>query len=927
MTDFAKELLNVNLEDEMRKSYLDYAMSVIIGRALPDARDGLKPVHRRILFAQSQLNNTWNRAYMKCARVVGDVIGKYHPHGDTAAYDALVRMAQDFSMRYPLIDGQGNFGSIDGDRPAAMRYTECRMARLTSELLSDIDSETVDFVPNYDEKDTEPVVLPARFPQLLINGSSGIAVGMATNIPPHNLGEVMDACVALIDNPELDLAALMKLVPAPDFPTAGLILDAAGVVDAYATGRGRIVLRARTHIEEFEKGGEREAIVVTELPYQVNKARLQERIAELIKEKKLEGITEIRDESDKDGMRVVFELRRDQNADVVLNNLYQQTQLQTAFGINMVALDGGQPKTLGLKQLLEIFLRHRRDVVTRRTAYLLRKARERAHVLEGLSVALANIDEVIALIRHSAGPAEAKAGLTGRIWKAGQVLAMLERAGANASRPADLAEQFGLVEGGYRLSDAQAQAILELRLQRLTGLEQDKIHEEYRELLEAILEYLEILGSEARLMAVIRAELLEIREQYGDKRRTEITAFGLDLNREDLIPPQEMIVTLSHEGYVKAQALAEYQVQRRGGRGRTAATTKDTDYVHGLWSAHSHDWLLCFSSRGRMYWLRVFDLPAGTSGSRGKPIVNMVPLEDGERITAALPVKKFDSGQFVFMATRNGTVKKTPLEDFSRPRSAGIIAVDLRVDDELVGVALTSGADDVLLFSDTGRVIRFNEADVRSMGRGATGVRGMRLLKSMAGEDESGATENEVEVVDTTDTPDADVIDEVDGETASVAADGQARVIALLVARGEDILTVSETGYGKRTVIQQFPLRGRGGQGVIAQALSDKSGRLIGAVEVHDRHEIMLISDGGRLIRIAASEIKQLGRNTQGVRIARPSEGDKLVGLDRIEAAEVEAEAGEVLPDAATDADPSAGEGPAPGNDAADDAADGETNT
>ncbi len=920
MTDFAKELLNVNLEDEMRKSYLDYAMSVIIGRALPDARDGLKPVHRRILFAQSQLNNTWNRAYMKCARVVGDVIGKYHPHGDTAAYDALVRMAQDFSMRYPLIDGQGNFGSIDGDRPAAMRYTECRMARLTSELLSDIDSETVDFVPNYDEKDTEPVVLPARFPQLLINGSSGIAVGMATNIPPHNLGEVMDACVALIDNPELDLAALMKLVPAPDFPTAGLILDAAGVVDAYATGRGRIVLRARTHIEEFEKGGEREAIVVTELPYQVNKARLQERIAELIKEKKLEGITEIRDESDKDGMRVVFELRRDQNADVVLNNLYQQTQLQTAFGINMVALDGGQPKTLGLKQLLEIFLRHRRDVVTRRTAYLLRKARERAHVLEGLSVALANIDEVIALIRHSAGPAEAKAGLTGRIWKAGQVLAMLERAGANASRPADLAEQFGLVEGGYRLSDAQAQAILELRLQRLTGLEQDKIHEEYRELLEAILEYLEILGSEARLMAVIRAELLEIREQYGDKRRTEITAFGLDLNREDLIPPQEMIVTLSHEGYVKAQALAEYQVQRRGGRGRTAATTKDTDYVHGLWSAHSHDWLLCFSSRGRMYWLRVFDLPAGTSGSRGKPIVNMVPLEDGERITAALPVKKFDSGQFVFMATRNGTVKKTPLEDFSRPRSAGIIAVDLRVDDELVGVALTSGADDVLLFSDTGRVIRFNEADVRSMGRGATGVRGMRLLKSMAGEDESGATENEVEVVDT---PDADVIDEVDGETASVAADGQARVIALLVARGEDILTVSETGYGKRTVIQQFPLRGRGGQGVIAQALSDKSGRLIGAVEVHDRHEIMLISDGGRLIRIAASEIKQLGRNTQGVRIARPSEGDKLVGLDRIEAAEVEAEAGDVLPDAATDADPSAGEGPAPGNDAAD----GETNT
>ncbi|MDB5985645.1 MAG: gyrase subunit [Nevskia sp.] len=903
MTDFAKELLNVNLEDEMRKSYLDYAMSVIVGRALPDARDGLKPVHRRILFAQSQLNNTWNRAYIKCARVVGDVIGKYHPHGDTAAYDALVRMAQDFSMRYPLVDGQGNFGSIDGDRAAAMRYTECRMARLTSEMLADIDSETVDFVPNYDEKDTEPVVLPTRIPQLLVNGSSGIAVGMATNIPPHNLGEVMDACVALVDNPDLDLAALMKLVPAPDFPTAGLILDAAGVVDAYATGRGRIVLRARTHIEEFEKGGEREAIVVTELPYQVNKARLQERIAELIKEKKLEGITEIRDESDKDGMRVVFELRRGENADVVLNNLYQQTQLQTAFGINIVALDGGQPKTLGLKQLLEIFLRHRRDVVTRRTAFLLRKARERAHVLEGLSVALANIDEVIALIRHSAGPAEAKAGLTGRIWAPGQVLAMLERAGAGASRPADLAERFGLVEGGYRLSDAQAQAILELRLQRLTGLEQDKIHGEYRELLESILEYLEILGSEARLLAVIRGELLEIREQYADKRRTEITAFGLDLNREDLIPPQEMIVTLSHQGYVKAQALTEYQVQRRGGRGRTAATTKDTDYVHGLWSAHSHDWLLCFSSRGRMYWLRVFDLPAGASGSRGKPIVNMVPLEDGERITAALPVKKFDSGQFVFMATRNGTVKKTPLEDFSRPRAAGIIAVDLRVDDELVGVALTSGADDVLLFSDSGRVIRFNEADVRSMGRGATGVRGMRLLKNAAAdEDEAGTAEIEGEVVDGIDEAEA-----VEGEVAAtIAADGKARVIALLVARGEDILTVSETGYGKRTVIEHFPLRGRGGQGVIAQALSDKSGRLIGAVEVHDRHEIMLISDGGRLIRIAASEIKQLGRNTQGVRVARPSEGDRLVGLDRIEAAEVE------VADVAAEGDQTPGDDPTP---------------
>ena len=894
MTEFAKEVLSVNLEDEMKRSYLDYAMSVIVGRALPDARDGLKPVHRRILFAQQQLSNHWNRSYIKCARVVGDVIGKYHPHGDTAAYDALVRMAQEFSMRYPLIDGQGNFGSVDGDMAAAMRYTECRMARLTSEMLADIDSETVDFVPNYDEKETEPSVLPTRIPQLLVNGSSGIAVGMATNIPPHNLSEVLDACIELIDNPDLDLAALMKLVPAPDFPTAGLIVDASGLVDAYAHGRGRVVLRARTHIEEFERGGgEREAIIVTELPYQVNKARLLQQIVDLVKDKRVEGIASdgLRDESDKEGMRVVIELRRGENAEVLLNNLYQHTQLQTSFSMNMVALDGGQPKTLGLKALLEIFLRHRREVVTRRTQFLLRKARERAHVLEGLSVALANIDEIIALIRHSPGPAEAKTGLMSRIWLSGQVSDMLARASADASRPLDLPVGFGLVEGGYRLSEAQAQAILELRLQRLTGLEQDKIHEEFRELLESILGYLEILGSETRLLEVIREELLAIKEQYGDARRTEISEFALNINREDLIAPQEMIVTLSHQGYVKSQPQSEYQVQHRGGRGKTAATTKDDDYVQGLWSAHTHDWLLCFSSNGRLYWLRVFELPAGSSGSRGKPFVNLLPLEEGERITTVLPVKTFDTGQYVFMATRRGTVKKTPLVDFSRPRAAGIIAVDLRVDDALVGVALTSGESDVLLFSDAGRVIRFNETDVRSMGRGATGVRGMRLIKAGAAEEEEAA------VVE----GDAEGESEAEAESPAAAATS-ARVIALIVARQGDILTVSEQGYGKRTPIDGFPLRGRGGQGVIAQALSDKSGNLIGAVEVDDTHDIMLISDGGRLIRVAAKEIKTLGRNTQGVRVARPTDGDRLVSLDRM-TPEVEAEAGVVEP----------GEGPSDG--------------
>ncbi|MGQ3056172.1 MAG: DNA gyrase subunit A [Nevskia sp.] len=865
MSEFAKEILSVNLEDEMRRSYLDYAMSVIVGRALPDARDGLKPVHRRSLYAMNDQGNHYNKPFRKSARIVGDVMGKYHPHGDSAIYDTIVRMAQPFSLRYTLVDGQGNFGSVDGDRAAAMRYTEVRMSKIAMELLADIDKDTVDFVPNYDGSEQEPAVLPTRIPNLLVNGSSGIAVGMATNIPPHNLSEVIDACVALIDNPDMDLDALMKLVPAPDFPTAGLILDAAGLKEAYETGRGRIVLRARTHFEDFERGGDRQAIVTTELPYQVNKARLIEKIAELVKEKKIEGITDLRDESDKDGMRMVIELRRGENAEVVLNNLYQQTQLQTVFGINMVALDDGQPKTLGLKALLEIFLRHRREVVTRRTQYLLNKARDRAHILEGLAVALANIDEVIELIRRSPNAAEAKAGLMGRLWKAGQVADMLSRAGADASRPLGLDRDFGMVEGGYRLSDAQAQAILDLRLQRLTGLEQDKIHDEYRAILEAILDYMDILGSEARLLGVIRAELLEVKDNFGDERRTEITDFALNLNREDLITPMDMVVTLSKAGYVKAQPLAEYQVQKRGGRGRTAAATKEDDYVNGLWVAHSHDWLLCFSSRGRMYWLRVFELPTGGSGAKGKPFNNLLPLEDGERISVALPIKRFDTGQYVFMATRGGTVKKTPLEDFSRPRTAGIIAVDLRVDDELIGVVLTAGDSDVLLFSDAGRVIRFNERDVRPMGRGATGVRGMRLVVKSGDDDDAAVVEAEG-----------------DADAAEPVSNG-ARLIALLVAQDGDILTVSEYGYGKRTAISGFPLRGRGGQGVIAQALSDKSGKLLGALDVNDRHELMLISDAGHLIRVKASEIKQLGRNTQGVRIARPSEGDRLVGLDRIE--------------------------------------------
>ena len=867
MSEFAKEVLSINLEEEMQRSYLDYAMSVIVGRALPDARDGLKPVHRRVLFAMKVLGNDYNKPYKKSARVVGDVIGKYHPHGDSAVYDTIVRMAQSFSMRHVLVDGQGNFGSIDGDAPAAMRYTEVRMAKLAHEMLADIDRETVDFVPNYDESETEPAVLPTRLPQLLVNGATGIAVGMATNIPPHNLCEVIDGCVALIDNPEIDLAGLMQLIPAPDFPTAGLILDVGGMADAYATGRGRIVVRARTHFEDI--GPDRQAIVVTELPYQVNKARLLERIAELVKDKKVTGISEIRDESDKDGLRMVVELKRSENADVVLNHLFQHTQLQTVFGINMVALDQGQPRTFGLKELLEIFIRHRREVVTRRTRYLLRKARERAHGLEGLTVALANIDAVIEVIRRAPTPAEAKAELLSRVWQPGQVVAMLERAGADASKPEGLDPKLGLQEDGYRLSEAQVQGILEMRLQRLTALEQDKIVNEYGEILDAIGEHLSILGSDEKLFEVIRGELLAIREEYGEPRRTEISGDAVFINREDLVVPQDMVVTLSHEGYVKSQPLTEYQAQRRGGRGRMGAATKSEDFIDRLWVAHSHDTLLCFSSAGKVYRLRVFELPEGSRGARGKPFVNLLPLESGERISAVLAIQSFDQGGSIFMATRRGTVKKTPLAAFANIRSSGIIAVDLRADDALVGVTLTGGNDDILLISSAGRAIRFNEGDVRSMGRGATGVRGMRLIGTGAAEDEEG------------------------GEAPA----GEAFIIALLKADGGDVLTVSEHGYGKRTKVQDFPLRGRGGQGVIAQRLTDKSGKLIGAIEVDDSHEIMLVSHAGNLIRVSASEIRTLGRNTQGVRIVRPVAGDRLVGVDRIAP-----EDGEAAEDAATSA-------------------------
>ena len=842
MMEIAREVLPVNLEDEMRQSYLDYAMSVIVGRALPDVRDGLKPVHRRVLHAMRELGNEYNKPYKKSARVVGDVIGKYHPHGDTAVYDTMVRMAQHFSMRYILVDGQGNFGSVDGDSPAAMRYTEVRMSKLAHELLADIDKETVDFVPNYDESETEPSVMPTRVPNLLVNGSSGIAVGMATNIPPHNLTEIVTACLAILDDPAITLAGLMQIVPGPDFPTGGIINGAQEIVTAYKSGRGRLSIRARATIEDIDGKSGRQVIIVTELPYQVNKARLIERIADLVREKLLDGIAQdgLRDESDKDGMRIVVELKRGEIAEIVLNNLYAQTPMETVFGINMVALQDGQPKLMGLRELLDAFLRHRREVVTRRTVFELRKARERAHVLEGLAVALANIDAIIALIKASPAPAEARVALMARDWQPGAVAAMLERAGPTATRPDDLAAEFGLTSRGYRLSEVQAQAILDMRLHRLTGLEQDKIVAEYRELLDRVLDLSEILALPARLTTVIRAELVEIRDNYGDARRTEISRDHLNLSTEDLIEPQDVVVTLSHAGYAKAQPVSDYQAQRRGGRGKSATAVRDEDFIEKFFIAHTHDTLLCFSNRGKVYWLRVFELPQAGRGSRGKPIVNLLPLMDGEKINALLPVKQFDEQHFVFMATSLGTVKKTPLAAFSRPRASGIIGVDLNDDDRLVGVALTDGTREILLCTSGGKAIRFHEDQVRPMGRDAAGVRGVRL------------------------------------------GDGQ-RLIALIALGEGHILTASEFGYGKLTPLDDFPAHSRGGQGVIALQTTDRNGDTVAALQVASAHELMLVSSIGTLVRTPVRDISVVGRNTQGVRLIRLAEGERLTGIERVE--------------------------------------------
>ena len=840
MEQFAKETLPVSLEEEMRRSYLDYAMSVIVGRALPDVRDGLKPVHRRVLFAMHESNNVWNRPYVKCARIVGEVLGKYHPHGDSATYEALVRMAQDFSMRYTLIDGQGNFGSIDGDSAAAYRYTECRLERISSELLADIDKETVDFVPNYDGKEMEPTALPTRVPNLLINGSSGIAVGMATNIPPHNLVEVVDAGLALLANPDISIEELIEIIPAPDFPTAGIIYGLAGVHQGYRTGRGRVIMRARTHFEDMEKGN-RQSIIVDELPYQVNKKSLLERIAELVNEKKIEGISEIRDESDKSGMRMVFELKRGELPEVVLNNLYKQTQLQDTFGINMVALVDGQPRLLNLKQMLDAFLAHRREVVTRRTVFELRKARERGHILEGLAVALSNVDEIIALIKQSQTPPEAKQALMARAWRSQLVAEMLDRAAADASRPDGLAANFGLVEGGYHLSDAQAQAILEMRLQRLTGLEQDKIVSEYKEVMLQIADYLDILAKPARITAIIVDEMNAIKLQYGDKRKSEIELNPQDLDDEDLITPADMVVTLSHTGYIKSQPLADYSAQRRGGRGRQATATKEDDFIERLFIANTHDYVLCFSSRGRVYWVKVYQVPQGSSNSRGKPVINMFPLEEGEKITAILPVKQFDDGHFIFMATAQGTVKKTPLSAFANPRGKGIIAAELDEGDFLIGVAITDGKYDVMLFSDAGKAVRFEEDDVRPTGRVTRGVRGMML------------------------------------------DEGQL-VISMLVAENETqtVLTATENGFGKRTPISEYTRHGRGTKGMIAIHTGERNGSLVGAVLVEEKDEVMLVSTGGVVIRTKVVQIREQGRSTQGVTLINLDEGTRLAGIERV---------------------------------------------
>ncbi|SEG71338.1 DNA gyrase subunit A [Marinobacterium lutimaris] len=840
MGDLAKEVLPVNIEDELKQSYLDYAMSVIVGRALPDVRDGLKPVHRRVLFAMNELNNDWNKPYKKSARVVGDVIGKYHPHGDSAVYDTIVRMAQDFSMRYMLVDGQGNFGSVDGDSAAAMRYTEIRMAKISHELLADLDKETVDYVDNYDGTELIPAVLPTRVPNLLVNGSAGIAVGMATNIPPHNLGEVVRGCIELINNPELTIDELMEFIPGPDFPTGGIINGRAGILQAYRTGRGRIYVRAKHHVEEHPKNG-RPMLVITEIPYQLNKARLIEKIAELVKEKKLEGISELRDESDKDGMRIVIELRRGEVPEVIINNLFAQTALQSVFGINMVALVDGQPKILDLKGTLECFVRHRREVVTRRTVYELRKARERGHVLEGLAVALANIDPVIELIKASPTPAEAKEKLIATPWAPGSVLDMLERAGEDACRPDDLEPQFGMHDGNYHLSPVQAQAILDLRLHRLTGLEHEKLLGEYRELIEKIAELLEILGSYERLMEVIREELEAIVAEYADERRTEIQASMQDLTVADLITEEDMVVTISHGGYAKTQPLTAYQAQRRGGKGKSATAMKDEDFIEHLLIANTHDTILCFTNHGKVYWRKVYEIPPASRTSRGRPVVNILPLAEGEWISTILPVKEFDSERFIFMATAQGTVKKTPLEAFSRPRSTGLIALDILDGDRLIGASITSGHDDIMLITSAGKAIRFNEADVRSMGRTARGVRGVKM-------------------------------------------DDSTKVISLIIPReGGRVLTASVKGYGKQTAVEDFPLRGRGGQGVIAMQCTERNGDLAGAVQMMEGDDVMLISDRGTLVRTRSEEISVLGRNTQGVMLIRLGDEEKLSGIARIE--------------------------------------------
>ena len=840
MSDNAKEILPVNIEEELKSSYLDYAMSVIVGRALPDVRDGLKPVHRRVLFAMKELGNDWNKAYKKSARVVGDVIGKYHPHGDSAVYETIVRLAQPFSMRYMLVDGQGNFGSVDGDSAAAMRYTEVRMAKIAHELLADLDKETVNFVPNYDGTEMIPEVMPTRIPNLLVNGSSGIAVGMATNIPPHNLGEVIDGCLAFIDDEDISIEGLMEHIPGPDFPTAAIINGRRGILEAYRTGRGKIHIRARAEVEADEKSG-RETIIVHEIPYQVNKARLIEKIAELVKEKRLEGISGLRDESDKDGMRIVIEVKRDAVGEVVLNNLYSLTQMQTTFGINMVALHQGQPKILNLKEILSAFVRHRREVVTRRTIYELRKARERAHILEGLAIALVNIDPIIELIRRAPTPAEAKAGLLAQAWAMGTVAAMLERAGDDAARPEGLAEEFGIRDGLYHLTAVQAQAILDLRLQKLTGLEHEKLLDEYRELLELIAGLLFILQNPDRLMEVIREELVAAKEQYNDARRTVITENTADINIEDLINQEDVVVTLSHQGYVKYQPLTDYEAQRRGGKGKSAARIKEEDFIERLLVANTHDTILCFSNKGKLYWLKVYQLPEASRGARGRPIINILPLDQAqnERITAILPVREYEEGKFVFMATASGTVKKTSLTDFSRPRSAGIIAVNLNEGDELIGVDLTDGNNEVMLFSAEGKVVRFREDAVRAMGRTATGVRGIRL------------------------------------------GDNDAVVSLIIPCDDGEILTVTENGYGKRTAQAEYPIKSRATQGVISIKVSERNGKVIGAIQVSTDDQIMMITDAGTLVRTRVSEVSIVGRNTQGVTLIRTGEEEKVVGRCR----------------------------------------------